>query len=106
MGGRNSDLDNMFDDPSRQATMDTILKRNNSISVVKRHAIPYGNLHKKTYFNALEKILISPGNLKKMKQNPNEVEDEQLNIHQTAMRCFEDVFKKPPSRLGEEQPEQ
>lgn len=41
-----------------QATMDTILRRNNSITVVKR-AIPYAHLHKKTYFNALEKILIS-----------------------------------------------
>lgn len=61
--------------------MDTILKRNNSIAVVKNHGIPYGNLHKKTYFNALEKILISPGNLKRMKKNPNQDDDEQLNIH-------------------------
>jgi len=73
--------------------------------VVKKHGIPYGNLHKKTYFNALEKILISPGNLKRMKMDTTKDDDEQLNIHETAMRCFEDVFKKPPSRLGEEQPE-
>ena len=45
--------------------MDTIMRRNNSISIVKKHAIPYAHLHKKTYFNALEKILISPKNLKK-----------------------------------------
>ena len=45
--------------------METIMRRNNSISVVKKHAIPYAHLHKKTYFNALEKILISPKNLKK-----------------------------------------
>ena len=43
--------------------MDTIMRRNNSITVVKKH-IPYAHLHKKTYFNALEKILISPHNLK------------------------------------------
>ena len=42
------------------------MRRNNSITtVVKKHAIPYAHLHKKTYFNALEKILISPKNLKK-----------------------------------------
>lgn len=49
--------------------METIMRRNNSISVVKKHAIPYAHLHKKTYFNALEKILISPKNLKKTADN-------------------------------------
>ena len=55
-------------DERRQATMETIIRRNNSISVVKKHAIPYSHLHKKTYFNALEKILISP---KHLKTSPN-----------------------------------
>ena len=41
------------------------MKRNNSMMVVKRHCIPFPQLHKKTYFHALEKILISPGNLKR-----------------------------------------
>ena len=52
-------------DDRRQATLETIMRRNNSITIVKKHAIPYAHLHKKTYFNALEKILISPRHLKK-----------------------------------------
>ncbi len=81
--------------------METILKRNNSITVVKQHAIPYGSLHKKTYFNALEKILISPKNLKKELDTP----EPKVTIHETAMKAFEDVFKKPPSRMGDDLPQ-
>ncbi len=88
-------------DDQRKATLETILKRNNSIQVVKQHAIPYGNLHKKTYFNALEKILISPKNLKKVIDTP----EPKVSIHETALKAFEDVFKKPPSRLGDDQPQ-
>ncbi len=69
--------------------------------MVKQHAIPYGNLHKKTYFNALEKILISPKNLKKVIDTP----EPKVSIHETALKAFEDVFKKPPSRLGDDQPQ-
>ena len=103
-------------DERRQATMETIIRRNNSISVVKKHAIPYSHLHKKTYFNALEKILISPKNLKKNANHTippedpgNELEASQIMaesymIHDSANRAFDDVFKKPPSRLGDEKP--
>ena len=47
----------------RQASLETVCRRHNSTMVVKKHAIPYASLHKKTYFNALEKILISPRRL-------------------------------------------
>ena len=76
----------------RQMTLDTILKRNNSISVVKKHAVPFGGLHKKTYFNALEKILISPRNVK-------QTDEQLLSIHDSASKAFEEVFRNPPSRL-------
>ena len=65
--GRNSGMSNFAPselDGKNPATIDSILRRNNSISIVKKHAIPYAHLHKKTYFNALEKILISPRNVK------------------------------------------
>ena len=79
-------------------TLDTILKRNNSIGVVKKHAIPFSSLHKKTYFNALEKILISPRNIS--------IEDEDLaNIHDSTTRAFEEVFRNPPTRLDNEYPQ-
>ena len=111
-------------DERRQATIETIMRRNNSISVVKRHAIPYSHLHKKTYFNALEKILISPKNLKKSvnhamtaadsdpvslvpglggQDTPN-MTTESYMVTDSMNRAFDDVFKKPPSRLGDEQP--
>ena len=45
--------------------MDTILKRNNSNTVMRKHGVPFHQLHKKTYFNALEMILDSPQNIKK-----------------------------------------
>jgi len=48
---------------ARQATLDTILKRNASNTVMKK-SVPFNNLHKKTYFNALEMILNSPKNIK------------------------------------------
>ena len=97
--------------------METIIRRNNSISVVKKHAIPYSHLHKKTYFNALEKILISPKNLKtsanhkvtpddpghELDTSPAIMADSYM-IHDSANRAFDDVFKKPPSRLGDEKP--
>ena len=66
-------------DERRQATMETIIRRNNSISVVKRHAIPYSHLHKKTYFNALEKILISP-KVKKQGNNTMSPDDPESGI--------------------------
>ena len=103
-------------DERRQATMETIIRRNNSISVVKKHAIPYSHLHKKTYFNALEKILISPQNLKTSANQKIPPEDpgheldtsqimaDSYMIHDSANRAFDDVFKKPPSRLGDEKP--
>jgi len=74
----------------RQATLNTILKRNNSIVTVKKN-IPYNNLHKKTYFNALEMILNSPRNVKKM--------DDKKSIADATSKVFDDMFKHPPSRL-------
>ena len=65
--------------------------------VVKKHAIPYASLHKKTYFNALEKILISPRILKgenKSKKNAPPPTD-------LALAAFDEVIKKPPSRFGD-----
>ena len=76
---------------SRKATLDTILKRNNSITTVKKHAIPFSSLHKKTYFNALEMILNSPRNIKK--------QEDSKRIHDATSKVFEDMFKHPPSRL-------
>ena len=52
----------------RQASLETVCRRHNSTMVVKKHAIPYASLHKKTYFNALEKILISPRRLTEEEQ--------------------------------------
>ena len=63
---------------------------------MKKHAIPHGQLHKKTYFNALEKILISPSNL-----NKSQMEGKKT-IHDSVTKAFDDVFKKPPSRLGDD----
>jgi len=65
LDGRNSHLANEKDRDKGPSTLETIMKRNNSITVVKKHGVPYGNLHKKTYFNALEKILMSPVKSKK-----------------------------------------
>lgn len=79
----------------RQATLDTILKRNNSIAAVRKHAIPYNNLHKKTYFNALEMILNSPRNIKKS-------DEKSRTIGEATTKVFEDMFKHPPSRLDSE----
>ena len=78
-----------------KATMETIVKRNNSITVVKNHAIPFKQLHKKTYFNALEKIFISPRNLNK------DLLGDKKSIYESANQAFAEVFKKPPSRLGD-----
>ena len=65
MSGRNSMLATEKEMAERgPASLETIMKRNNSITVVKKHAVPHAILHKKTYFNALEKILISPKGLK------------------------------------------
>ena len=79
----------------RRVTIDTLMRRNNSINVIKRQAIPYAQLHKKTYFNALEKILITPRVVR------YENNFRQSVVQDMASKAFEDVFKKPPSRIGE-----
>jgi len=66
--------------------------------VVKKHAVPFSGLHKKTYFNALEKILISPRHLKTD-------DKETKTINDSAAKAFEDVFKQPPSRMESEFPQ-
>ena len=100
LDGRNSHLANEKDRDKGPSTLETIMKRNNSITVVKKHGVPYGNLHKKTYFNALEKILMSPVKSKKTAGYNIPIEGSRT-IQETAEQAFEDVFKKPPSRLGE-----
>jgi len=99
MDDRSSQLSRESDNEprnSRQVTIDTIMRRNNSNTIVKKHAIPYAQLHKKTYFNALEKILISPRHLKYQDMGGEK------SIISSANKAFDDCFKRPPSRLGDE----
>ena len=95
MSGRNSMLATDKELAERgPASIETIMKRNNSITVVKKHAVPFSSLHKKTYFNALEKILISPKGLRNMDKP---VDDDIANV----TGPFETVFRKPPSRMDD-----
>jgi len=52
--------------------------------------IIYSSLHKKTYFNALEKMLMSPEHIGK---------GEQYSNIEVANSAFDEIFKKPPSRF-------
>ena len=78
----------------KQASLENMLRRNTSNAVVKKH-VPHSHLHKKTYFNALEKMMISPTNLKRNDSKYIK------SIDQSAEQAFRDIFKSPPSRFGE-----
>ena len=75
---------------NRQASLETVCRRHNSTMVVKKHAIPYASLHKKTYFNALEKILISPRILKQ-EELPKKGQVPQTS--DLAVAAFDQVIK-------------
>jgi hypothetical protein len=69
--------------------------RARSIEVTKNARKAHGELHKKTYFQALEKMLASPINkLKSTDASPNS-----MNLLESQSRAFDDVFKRPPSNL-------
>ena len=76
--------------------MENMLRRNTSNAIVKKH-VPHAHLHKKTYFNALEKMMISPRNLHR-----NDSNNLIKSIDASAEQAFREVFKSPPSRFGEE----
>jgi hypothetical protein len=58
-------------------------------SIGRKRIIPHKELHQKTYFNALQKMLISPQSLRLAGGVKTTLD------HQT--KIFEDVFKKPPN---------
>ena len=57
--------------------------------------IVFSDLHRKTYFNALEKMLMSPRHVQKTGITSN---------IGTASAAFEEVFKKPPSGYDSARP--
>ena len=56
-------------------------------STIQPKPIIFGELHRKTYFNALERMLMSPSGLQK---------EGMVSGSQTANDAFEEIFKKPP----------